>query len=202
MPELPEPPYLYDDPRLTYDEHCFFYDGGYDDICLTAPTALIIKRHGGGGRNGENARRRRKLEDPKPYLNVFIETYLKRLNGEHVDLAEQKHKWTRFSAEDEPLKVFLNGVTLKGKTPYVEGYIKDLVKSQTGSDSLQMSMEYLNKQNNEPEPPEVETNPDIPVKIVEPFSNIKVALDLIPMPTSSLKVESKIIRNKKKGDNE
>lgn len=200
---LPEPPYLYDDPRLTYDEHCFFYDGGYDDICLTAPTALVIKRTGGGGRNGNSSqRRRKKLEESRPYLNVFIETYLKRLNGEVVDIAEQKHRWTRFSAEDEPLKVFLNGVTLKGKTPYVEGYIKDLVKSQTGSDSLKMSIEFMNKQAEEAEVPEVETNNDIPVTIVEPFSNIKVALDLIPMPTSSLKVESKIIRNKKKGENE
>jgi hypothetical protein len=27
-------PYTYDDPRLLYNEPCFFYDGGFDQVCL------------------------------------------------------------------------------------------------------------------------------------------------------------------------
>ena len=37
---FPPPPYSYNDFRITYNETCFFYNGGFDLKCL-----ISIKRH-------------------------------------------------------------------------------------------------------------------------------------------------------------
>ena len=46
------PPFTYDDPRLTYDEHCFYYDGGYDEVCLV----IGFGRKRSGGRSNPPSR--------------------------------------------------------------------------------------------------------------------------------------------------
>jgi hypothetical protein len=47
------PPYTYDDPRIVYDQKCFFYDGGFDEICLgfepIIPEEPLKRRTGSGG---------------------------------------------------------------------------------------------------------------------------------------------------------
>lgn len=43
---LPLPPYTYNDPRLIYNEHCFYYNGGYSDVCLNPPTESVRRRGG------------------------------------------------------------------------------------------------------------------------------------------------------------
>lgn len=54
-----DPPYHYDDPRLLYDERCFFYDGyGYDDVCLAQPDVVTTetkRRVGGSGGSSSSA---------------------------------------------------------------------------------------------------------------------------------------------------
>jgi hypothetical protein len=185
---LPTPPYLYDDPRLVYDEHCFFYDGGYDSVCLGAPTAVIVRA--GGSR-----------KKAKPYLNVFVRCCVCKVNGEEIpcdDLAG----WVRFAGEDEPLTVFVNGVAVRMKTPYATGYLKNLVTGTNQVDGVNLSLQFLQKLKDEgPEcvvEPETDTNNNIDVKIIEPYDNIEIKCDLIPVSTGSLKVESKIITPKKK----
>jgi len=183
---LPTPPYFYDDSRLVYDEHCFFYDGGYDDVCLSAPTAVIVRR---GGRKKQS----------KPYLNVFVRCCVCKVNGEEIPCSDLEG-WTRFAGEDEPLTVFINGVAINMKTPYASGYLKDLINSKNQVDGVNLSLQFLQKIEDEgPEcviEPESDTNNNIDVKIVEPWQDtLEVKCDIIPISivTSSLKVESKII---------
>lgn len=187
---LPTPPFSYDDGRLVYDEHCFFYDSGYDNVCLGLPTAVVLR----GGR-----------KKPKPFLNVFVRCCVCRINGVEIP-CEELDGWTRFAGEDDPLTVFVNGVAIKMKTPYASGFFKSLATSKNQVDGVNLSLQFLEKLKTQaPEyviEPETDTNDKIDVKIIEPYDNIEIKCDLIPASTGSLNVESKIISlsTKKKDD--
>lgn len=90
---LPNPPFLYDDERITYDEHCFYYDGGYDIICLQTPPEpdeepkKRVGRAGGRRRYQENRPRR-----PVVYYNLFCKTLKAVLeDGTEIDLDQEDH---------------------------------------------------------------------------------------------------------------
>jgi len=173
---LPAPPYTYDDARLTYDEQCFFYDGGYDSVCLAGPATVFVPR-GGGGRSN----RRKNL----PYLNIFVKSRVLKINEEKYP-SDDLEGWVRFSGEDEPMTIFLNGVKVKQKAPFADGYLKDIVNSANLVDSVNMSMKFLNDLAKGETPsvviePETSKNPNIDVKIVEPYKEISVVCELIPI---------------------
>lgn len=185
---LPLPPYTYDDPRLTYDEHCFFYDGGYDSACLSATTAIAVRR---GGRKKEQ----------KPYINIFVQVCVCKVNGIEFPCGDFDG-WTRFVGEDDPITVFINGVALKMKTPYALGYLKQIVNSKNQVDSVNLSLDFINKLETDGidavVEPETDPERDIEVKIVEPYSKIEVQCDIIPLTTGSLNISGKIIKNNNK----
>ena len=75
------PPYTYNDPRLTYNEHCFYYNGGYDEVCLII--GFDRKRRvgvGGGGRRKSEER-----EEVLPWIDITIQSQLTAINGEFVE---------------------------------------------------------------------------------------------------------------------
>lgn len=82
--------YTYDDPRLKYDEVCFYYDGGYDLICINN---LAVKKIYGRSHNSIIEEKRKKQEE---ILNVFINTSLQEVNGVKVEefLTEKKYRLT------------------------------------------------------------------------------------------------------------
>lgn len=65
-----DPPFTYDDPRLTYDERCFFYDSPYDQVCLQ----LAPRRRIGGGRSTS-------IKTKNPYVNIRVCGKLCVVNG-------------------------------------------------------------------------------------------------------------------------
>jgi hypothetical protein len=168
---LPLPPYTYDDPRLTYDEHCFFYDGdGYSSVCLAGPTAVVIRRGGGSKKRQQN-----------PFLNVFINCYVKAANGKVIPCDPEKN-WTRFAGEEEPITVFINGVAIRMKTPYVTGFLKDLVNSSKSLDSYNLSVDFIEKvkkNGEEAVAPLEESNENIKIKVIEPHFDIQVKCESI-----------------------
>lgn len=88
------PPYTYDDPRIFYDEECFFYDGGYDEICLIDNNLLGNKKIGGSGGIG---RRRPYVPPPapNPLLDIKIKVCLKCVNDEPVESQCSQMHWVR-----------------------------------------------------------------------------------------------------------
>lgn len=76
------PPYTYDDPRLTYDEHCFKLDGGYDEVCLVI--GYDRKRRVGAAGAG----RRPTTETPAPslpWIDITVCAQLLELNDEKIE---------------------------------------------------------------------------------------------------------------------
>lgn len=190
---LPAPPYTYDDPRIGYDEHCFFYDGGYDSICLAQPDAVIIKRSGGD--TGASRRRREREKEKHPFLNLFIQANLKEVNGDAVPFDSNKG-WVRFSGENTPLAVFVQGVKVGMNAPYAEGYLRNLATKST-AESVNASVKLVDKTDKAPEVIaefQEPANPDIRIETLEPYENIKVTCELIPANTGSLVVSSELIK--------
>lgn len=172
---LPEPPYMYDDERLMYDEQCLFYDGaGYDDVCLAGPTTVVVRPFGGVG-----GKRRRVVPNKEyPYLNIFIQTQLLQVNEE---LIVEPPKIIRFTGEDAPISIFINQVQLDPRFPYVSGEIKKLLEKDP---DINASIEFLEKIQEKTDDEIIAQNlksnlTDVEVKIIEPFSKITVKVDLV-----------------------
>jgi len=84
---LPAAPYTYDDPRLTYDEHCFLYDGGYDSICLV----IGFGKHFRGGRSSKTTASYAPRELP-PYVDINVKSKLIAVNEQNESrFAENSH---------------------------------------------------------------------------------------------------------------
>lgn len=88
--------YTYDDPRITYDELCFYYDGGYDLVC--------IKEHAVKRIYGRSAAGKKRKEENEEVFNLFIRISLSEVNGKEIDdpLSE---KYFRFTDEPELVKI-------------------------------------------------------------------------------------------------
>lgn len=179
---LPLPPYLYDDSRLTYDERCFFYDGGYDSVCLAGPAA-IFKPIGG----------RSSRKNKCPYLNVFIRSCLLEINKVKTNPEDKLEGWIRFSGEEEPMSVFINGVSIKTQTLFEDGYLKTILTSVSELESVNMSMKYLNAGLHDPVEVSVvdatrENKTDnVEVRAVEPYRKIDISCELVPSLAVSVK---------------
>ena len=87
----PAPPYLYDDPRFTYDD-TIFWDG---DIVIPDPVVVVVFR--GGGSSGAAARHvevpvqnRKKIIPPEHRVNFELEIYadLRKINNKKANLPE------------------------------------------------------------------------------------------------------------------
>lgn len=134
---LPTPPYTYDDPRLTYDEHCFFYDGGYDDVCLAGPTAVVVRR-------GGYKKRERKPE--LPFISIFIQSCLVQVNNVFYP---EIPKFTRFAGTNAPLSIYINGVQFDTRVPYVNGEIIQALKQKPELNAYVQFLESLNNKSDE-----------------------------------------------------
>lgn len=173
---LPEPPYMYDDPRLTYDEQCLFYDGaGYDSVCLAGPTTVVVRPTGGPGSSG-----RKRFQNLKnlPYLNIFISTQLCQVNEEIFD---EPAKIIRFTGEDTPISIFVNKVALDTRAPYVSGEIKKILDREPDFNaSVEFVSNNIEKSDDEIVAQNLKTAmADIEVQVIEPFKEIKVQAELV-----------------------
>jgi len=81
---LPSPPYTYDDPRLTYNEHCFYYNGGYDSVCLIIGFDRK-RRVGVGGGTASGGKRRDEELPPLPWIDITVCAQLLQANEEEVE---------------------------------------------------------------------------------------------------------------------
>ncbi len=132
---LPNPPYTYNDPRLLYNEVCFFYDGGYDSVCLAGALKII-----GGSVPG----RREPKKPAKPFFNIFIEYKLIEVNGKKHK-PRTKSKWFRYAGENDAIEISINGVNIDITKPMVEGKFVDIVKQIISySGSLESKVETFN----------------------------------------------------------
>jgi len=117
---LATPPYTYDDPRILYDEICFFYDGGYDSVCLATPTIVV-------GRSSSSTGKRKKEQLEKPFINIFIETKLLEVNGEVIK-PDEPSIWYRFSGENDIVEIYIDNVKIDITKPMVEGKFLEAIR--------------------------------------------------------------------------
>lgn len=122
---LPLPPYTYDDPRLTYDEVCFFYDGGYDSVCLSTGTIFVGKATA----SSSSSSKKKKLD--KPFINIFIEAKLLEVNGVLID-PDEPSTWFRFSGETDVIDIYINNIRIDISKPMIEGKFMEIVKNIIG----------------------------------------------------------------------
>lgn len=182
---LPDPPYTYDDPRLTYDEHCFFYDGGYDDVCLAGPTAIVIKKGG---------YKKRTREPELPWINIFIQSRFVQANNIFLD---EKEKITRFAGKDAPITIFVNGVQFDTRYPYVKG---EIIKTLKEKPDLNASIRFVEKIENKSDEEIMAENlkssiEAVELQVVEDYQKIKVEAKLI-VEKSDIEVKSTLIKEK------
>lgn len=71
----PNPPFLYDDSRITYDEHCFYYDGGYDIICLQQPPTIEEKKTVGRSGAGRRKYRENRIKLKVNYYDLCCKVF-------------------------------------------------------------------------------------------------------------------------------
>ena len=168
---LPTPPYTYDDPRLLYDEVCFFYDGGYDQVCLTTPKITVLPYRAGLATAPVRRRKEQKKEEDLPIINVFIQASLFEVNNAVVP-DRNNLKYVRFSGANTPLEIKINKLTLETSFPYVTG---EIVKTLQEKDSLKVSSTYLEKA--------PITQDNIELRIVEDFEDIRVSAAFVKEET-------------------
>lgn len=195
MSPLPDGPYTYDDPRILYDEHCFFFDGdGYDNVCLNPGTAVVVRHRGRGSYS--NARQRQRQQERGTFLNVFVQANLREVNGKHQIFDEDK-SWVRFTGEDSPLGVVIAGVKIGMKVPYVEGYLRQVAETGATNDGLNATIKLINAKDTAPESFDTPKTPDQPlveVKQVEAYEDIKVVCELIQPSNSTLEVSGQLFK--------
>ena len=89
------PPYFFDDPRILFDEPCFKYDGGFDDLCLARLGGN--QKFGGGGRSVKRTTKPYQ-EDKQSELQVCkikIKSSLSSVNDEFIDSIGYQREWMR-----------------------------------------------------------------------------------------------------------
>lgn len=142
---LPLPPYTYNDPRLAYNEHCFFYNGGYDEQSLLppAPEPIVVIR------GGKSTRYR----TPHHKLDVLLTTFLSGVNSSSFD-RESSQNHVRFldHYEDDP-KVKLFEIKVGASLKKVEAYPKELItdKATRNVEVLEASKISVNEPHRGPE---------------------------------------------------
>lgn len=87
------PPYSFDDPRILFDEPCFKFDGGFDEVCLAG---LGLNRRKRVGVVGGSALRKKTVEkEERNVYDIKMKTSLASVNSEaHGSFGYQKH-WIR-----------------------------------------------------------------------------------------------------------
>jgi hypothetical protein len=172
---LPIPPYTYDDPRIAYDEVCFFYDGdGYDAVCLAGPAIVALP---GGASTSSSATRRSKGNAPLlPFINIFIQAEVVEVNDD-VLLEEEATNYVRFSGENTPIAIQVNNIKMEMDRPYITG---QLIKAVAGSEDFNEEMPIG----------KVELQP------VEEYQDIKVEAELVKEEEVRQTVTADIIKGK------
>lgn len=67
------PPFTYNDNRLMYGEQCFYYNGGYDNICLSINTINAKRKVGNGG----DLDKKREI---LPWVDITVRSQLIKIN--------------------------------------------------------------------------------------------------------------------------
>lgn len=140
------------------------------------------RRRGGGGRHGHVGKSKRITH--KPFLEVFIECRLRRLNGCEVP-RQQDYKRFIFNGEEDFYRIVLKQVDASER----ETYFKHLPSTKNASitEDYGLLVDFI-----EPKIESFKENMDI--KVITPHTKVRIDCDLIPMMPSALKVETKIIR--------
>lgn len=122
---LPLPPFTYNDPRIAYNEHCFLYNGGYDEVCLNLPEPQQPRR--GGKSTNYRARSNR--------LDLLLTATLSGSNEPHhlrfvdgEDEVEPKVLVTEVRHDSSEPSIFAEIRQTKNPTPQAETLV--LVKRQ------------------------------------------------------------------------
>lgn len=171
---LPTPPYTYDDPRIAYDEVCFFYDGdGYDAVCLAGPAIVALP----GGLSSSSSARRRRHITPLPFLNIFIQAEVAEVNDD-VLMEEDGTNYVRFSGENTPIAIQVNNIKMEMDRPYITG---QLIKAVAGSEDFNEEMPIG----------KVELQP------IEEYQDIKVEAELVKEDEPEHTVTADIIKERK-----
>jgi hypothetical protein len=170
-------PYPYDDPRLVYDERCFYYDTGYDEVCLAyvETSTEETKRRVGGSSGGAvptaapamNVRHsiREIVREPSPdLLEIDIFSKILQINKEQYITNPLGNTLTWKGVLDTTTKVKVKNFTIKEH--------KKIQQTQ----SLKVNLESVfikNNQNNE----NVEMT--VSAKILTNETKLKVIIKLL-----------------------
>jgi hypothetical protein len=105
----PVGPYTYDDPRITYNEKCFFYNGGFELTCLIQDT---VRHHGGGQAIG-------KMPTGKVYpqvdvINLIFKTCIEYVNDKsYKDEEVCEIKRYQFQKDVSEIKIKTTSMNVK-----------------------------------------------------------------------------------------
>jgi len=92
------PPYFFDDPRILFEEPCFFFDGGFDDVCLAG------LGHGKkvGALGGSSSRKKQEEREFRNVHEVKMNTRLVAVNDQPCESHTGGHKhWIREDTLDD-----------------------------------------------------------------------------------------------------
>jgi len=163
------PPYTYNDPRILYNEPCFFYDGIFDSVCL-ANKFTSARGHGGGLTSGKQQQPKEKL---KEHLNVFIECELIRINDLLIQC--EKPTWLRFVGENDDVDIFAGDFKISLSNPIIKGEYINIIKKLFVSTSFK----GIKTEDSCITPNDIEMK----VQYIEPYEKIKVQATLINVKT-------------------
>jgi len=145
-------------------------------------TTVLERRRGGGGRHGSIGKSKRIPH--KPFLEVFIECRLRKLNGDELP-RQQDYKRFIFNGEEDFYRVVVKQVDASER----EAYFKHLpaIKNTPTTEDYGLLVDFV-----EPKIESFKENMDI--KVIKAHNKVTIDCDLIPIMPSTLKVETKIIR--------
>jgi hypothetical protein len=100
---FPAPPYLYDDPRISWDEPCFSYDGGFDYYCLF-PEPQIPRFGTGKSSTSAFKSSKRKSYPQSEVMEILFKVAATTLNNERISedimiVEEKKYVYNKTNKE-------------------------------------------------------------------------------------------------------
>jgi hypothetical protein len=177
----PNPPYTYNDYRITYNEKCFFYNGGFDLVCL----AVKPNR---GGVSGVAVGKLPKSFPTKEMIDLVFKVCIQNVNEQGYK-EEEFCEIKKYSFEKKAEDVVVKTTDLKVKRKIItisteEFGVKPIEKILSSSNPIKVD----------------ENNKIIKTNISSSFQKLKthVSSSLYFKNPKKFKVNSSIIKNNNK----
>lgn len=132
----------YNETGLTYDQHCFYYNGGYDNVCLLL--GYGSKKIIGGGR--EATETTLSVVDDVKWINITVSSRLLSVNKDDTLRTLEEENTQHGKGHLAPGSFTVLGTSVKSLSPVVR-YVVKSTTTQNLLEKILIKAEHLTGSN-------------------------------------------------------